>query len=46
MVHAMEEMLKEKEEGEEEGEEGDDDEELTVEEEIKIRRRWQKTLFH
>ena len=43
MVHAMEEMLKEKEEdedeGEHEGEEGNDDEELAVEEEIKIKRR-------
>ena len=46
MVHAMEEMLKEKEEGEEEGEEGDDDEELTVEEEIKIKRRCNKLSFH
>ena len=39
MVHAMEEMLKEKEEGEDEEEEVDDnDEKLTVEEELKIRR--------
>ena len=37
MVHAMEEMLKEKEEGEDEEEGDHNDEQLTVEEEIKIK---------
>ena len=47
MVHAMEEMLKEKEADEDGGEDGnDDDEELAVEEEIKIKRRCNKLIFH
>ena len=46
MVYAMEEMLKEKEADEDGGEDGDDDEELAVEEEIKIKRRCNKLIFH
>ena len=45
-MHAMEEMLKEKEADEDGGEDGDDDEELAVEEEIKIKRRCNKLSFH
>ena len=40
MVQAMEETLKEREEDEDEGEEDEGDQELTVEEEIKISRRY------
>ena len=40
MVQAMEETLKEKEEDEDEGEEDEGGQELTVEEEIKISRRY------
>ena len=43
MVHAMEEMLKE---NEEDKDEDGDDEELAMEEEIKIRRRCNKLFVH